>query len=263
MKNLVVGLLFLVIGIIALVFIYNNFGPLFKGGGLTNIFSVRAKKTDMDSISDDRQMSVRISSLRPGGHFLGSRYGFINLINQSNSSINITGWKIEANSGSFYINQAVKIYDPSGLSVESDIVLQPRDQVSIFTNSSANGKNFLINKCMGYLQNTVGFEPSLPKLCPAIDRSEIIELSGVCQNYLLSFRNCKVPGSGDSVGNDFACAEKLKEISYRGCFEKHQNDPDFLTNQWYVWGSGGILDPYHDIVRLVDNDGFIVSDYIY
>ncbi len=262
-KNLISGLAILVIGIIILVFIYNNFGTFFKRDKFINIFNINRGYKNNVSAVNNQQAKVRITSLRPGGHFLGSNYGFVSLVNEGNVPVNISGWKIEANKGSFYINQAVEIYDPLGLSLESDIILQPKDQVSIFTNSSANGKNFLINKCMGYLQNTIKFEPPLPNLCPAIDRGEIIELSGICQDYLLSFRNCRVPGPEDSVGNDFACAEKLKEINYRGCFEKHRSDPDFLTNQWYVWGSGAILDPYHDIVRLVNNEGFIVSDYIY
>ncbi len=261
MKKLVSNLAILVISIIVLVFIYNNFGAFFKRNKLVNIFTIN--RGNKNTVSNNQQVKVRITGLSPGGYFLGSSSGSLTLANENAFPINITGWKIEANRGSFYIPQAINVYDPLGLNSESDIILQSGARISIFTNASANGKNFLMNKCMGYLQNTINFDPPLPRICPRIDRGEIIELSGNCQNYLLSFQSCGVPSPGDSVGNDFACAEKLKEISYRGCFEKYGNDPDFLTNQWYVWGSGAILDPYHDIVRLVDNDGFIVSDYIY
>ena len=262
MKNLIWGLIFLIIGILLLVFIYNNFEGFFRKLSLPK-FSGNDRGSQQVVGDREKELRVYISGVRPGGYYLGSNYGYVSLINNSNFPVNVTGWKIETNKSSFPIPQAIEDYNPSGINSKSDIVLNPRAQLTIFTHSSAIGENILINKCMGYLQNNINFEPQLPRICPRISREEVAQLSGICQNYLMSFSNCRVPSSEDSVGNDFACGEKLKELSYLGCFSKHGSDPDFFTNQWYVWGSGAILDPYHDIVRIIDEEGFVVSDYIY
>ena len=256
MKNLVAGLALLIVAIIAGAYLYNNWGQILKYRPYKSPPSLLEKKSSA-------LPAIRISGLAPGGHFLGSSPGFIRITNFGSELVNVTGWRVEANRGSFNIPKAIEVYDPSGSNSETDIVLLPGDTLSIFTNPSANRRNFMINRCMGYLENSNFFEPPLPRICPRLDRSELIQLPGICQSYLLSLGACQPPEPNTLLENDPACAQKMAELNYRGCFEKHGTDKDFLTGEWRVWGSGAILDPLHDIVKIVNKEGLIIGDYIY
>lgn len=236
------------IAIVAGVYLYNNWKELIK-------FRPQSEKDD--------SARVVISGVVPGGHFFGSNPGMVRVSNLSRESVNVTGWRIEGNRGVFAIPKAVEVYNPSGFNSETDIVLLPGDTLSVFTNPSANGANFLINKCMGYLDNTNFFDPPLPRLCPRPNRADLIQLSGICQSYLMSLGACQSPEPSAPLDNGFVCLQKLQELNYRGCFNNHGDDKDFLTGDWRVWGSGAILDPLHDIVKILDKEGLIVDDYIY
>ena len=56
-----------------------------------------------------------------GGY--GSSYGEISLSSYNlgaSSTVDITGWQIKTNRGGEYIPQAIGLYDPSGLTAESE-----------------------------------------------------------------------------------------------------------------------------------------------
>lgn len=257
MKNLIFGLLVLLIAIIAGVYIYNNWKELVK-------FRPRVSSSYLASEPKTNNLvRVVISGVVPGGHFFGSNPGVVRIANLGQKEVNVTGWRIEGNRGSFLIPKAVEVLNPSGFNSEADVILLPGDTLSIFTSPSANGANFLVNKCMGYLDNAIFFDPPLPRTCPRLNRSELIQLSGVCQSYLLSLGTCQSPEPNLPLENDSACAQKMQELTYRGCFDKHGSDKDFLTGDWRVWGSGAILDPLHDIVKIVNKEGLIIDDYVY
>ncbi|RJQ28828.1 hypothetical protein C4571_02975 [Candidatus Parcubacteria bacterium] len=184
---------------------------------------------------------------------------------KDDESVNITRWRIQGNDGSHYIPQAVNVYDPSGLSSESDIFLKNGEFVNLYFTSSAIGKNIRLNKCIGYLQGANQFSPSLPLSCPYIDRGDIRHLTGTCQNYLLSLGGCRLPAANPPVPfNDYACRAYLDTINYRGCFDRYSKDSDFLSREWWVWiGSTQFLDPSHDRVLLLDRLGLLVDEYSY
>ncbi len=246
------------VAIVAGVYLYNNWKELIKLRP-----TVPSNSLIRTSEPADELIRIIISGVVPGGHFFGSSSGMVRIVSFGQEPVNITGWRIEGNRGSFTIPKAVEVYNPSGINSATDIVLLPGDTLSIFTNPSANGTNFLINKCMGYLDNTTFFDPPLPRNCPRPNRAELIQLSGICQSYLLSLGACQPPESSTPLENDPACAQKMQELNYRGCFDKHGGDQDFLTGDWRVWGSGAILDPLHDIVKIIDKNGFIIDDYVY
>lgn len=182
--------------------------------------------------------------------------------------INITGWKIKSNKGEFNIPQAVNIYEPSGLAPEADIIMSGNSSASIYSGKSPINKNFRLNKCIGYLENTYNFNPALSQNCPSIPRSEIAYLSGECQSYILSLWGCKVPDisfynsfPGTDAGN--ACRAFLSTINHNSCFQKHRLDSDFLSNEWRIWINQNILDSQHDRVRIFDKQGLLVNEYIY
>ena len=183
-----------------------------------------------------------------------------------NEKINISGWRLKSNREEFIIPQAIEIYDPFGLSQASDIKLEKDQRVYIYSSVSAFGRNLRLNKCIGYLENTYDFIPSLPRNCPRIARSEIYDLGGACQNYLMSLSSCEVPNSNNTI---IAWNEKCRQfveranINYKGCFDRYRADLDFLSKEWWVWAGVNIFDPYHDRVLLLDKEGLLVDVYIY
>jgi hypothetical protein len=177
--------------------------------------------------------------------------------------INVTGWTIKGNNGSFAIPKAQEIY--SFGDTERDIVLRSSHQLHIYSGISPRG-NFRINKCMGYFSQFNSFVPDIPRACPRPNRPEISNLSGACQEYILSLSACQVPASNPPVPvNDSSCHQCLRKINYVGCVEKYRNDSDFLSNEWRVWVGEqlDVLDPIHDRVQLIDQTGKVADEYSY
>jgi len=195
-------------------------------------------------------------------------YGYLS----AGEKINITGWTVKTNHGSFIIPQAVNIYDFSGFSFEQDIVISGSANINIYTSRSPINLNFRLNKCTGFLQNNYSFNPALPRNCPLINRSEVSYYSGQCQNYVFSLGSCEAPSisfynslPGNDEGN--ACRRFLSTINQNACYQKHHFEADFLSNEWRVWlnwtNINNILDSQHDTVQLFDTQGLVVDQYIY
>ncbi len=186
--------------------------------------------------------------------------------------VNVTGWRIKTNHGEIIIPQAINVYEPSGLTSPQDIVLSTNNYVNIYLSINPINKNFRLNKCMGYLQNTYIFNPSLPQNCPSLSPSDISYLSGKCQSYIRSLWGCMVPNEdsdsfyasvGGSSREEVECRAFLDTINQNGCFQKHRWDDDFLSNEWRVWVRQHILDSQHDRVLFFDKQGLLVDEYAY
>ncbi len=181
--------------------------------------------------------------------------------------IDITGWRVRSNRGEVLVPQAVSNYDPSGLSPAGDIVLSPGAQATFYSSASPMGQNFRMNKCVGYLNNTYKFNPSISSYCPNMyDRSEITGFSGKCQNLIFSLGGCSTPSAEqlNSVSYEPACREFLDRFNYTGCYRKFFSNADFFSNEWKIWlGSTLFFDSSHDKVQLFDKDGLLVDQYIY
>lgn len=211
---------------------------------------------------------VRISSAS-----YSASYGTPTTITLSSSlskgeKANITGWKIKSNKKEIITPQAIEIYEPGGFGEVKEIVLEGSNYLYFYSNRSAIQKNFRLNKCTGYLEDSYDFNPPIPKNCPTIPRSEFTNLSGACQSYIFSLGSCELPNAntynsfpGNDEGN--ACRQALNTISFNSCFDKHKNDSDFLSNEWRIWIGDSILDSQHDRLRLLDKEGLLVDEYIY
>ena len=201
---------------------------------------------------------IRFGSLSAGSVY---SYGTISLQNSSNetSSIDVTGWQIKSNRGGEYIAQAVNLYDPSGLTPAGDIILKKGHVLNIYSNNAPF--NLRLNKCIGYIGNVNKFTPALPRNCPYVNQSDISTFTGVCQQYIYSLGTCSFPNT-NSVSipqTDYACRAYLDTLNYGGCFKKHVNDADFLSNEWRVWAGSNVIDSVHDIVLLLDRNGLLVD----
>jgi hypothetical protein len=185
--------------------------------------------------------------------------------NGAQTPIDITGWEIKTNRGGEYIPQAVNLYDPASIPVESDIFLTPgqNDFVNFYSNSSP--VNLRLNECMGFLNQTNQFNPQLPAYCPQVNQSQISAFTGACQNYILSLSCQPVNFSSPQIPRtDYACQDYLKNnFTYNSCIHNHAADQNFLSNEWHIWMGSSPLDFYHDNVELLDRNGFVVDTYSY
>jgi hypothetical protein len=199
----------------------------------------------------------------------GSSYGEISLSSyglSASSTVDITGWQIKTNRGGEYIPQAIGLYDPSGLTAASDIFLGEGQYVYIY--SSPGPFNLRLNECIGYIANSNKFTPSLPDDCPSVNQSAISAMgfTGACESYIYSLGSCRVPNLNNAPipQNDYACRDYISNnFNYKACFDAHESDPRFLSNQWWVWTGSTPLDRYHDVVNLFDKSGLLVDEYKY
>lgn len=204
---------------------------------------------------------VRFSNLWPappeGGILAVSLVSYL----EEKKTVDITGWRIQGNRGGQVIGRGVAAYPISGLPVESDIYLSAGDVVNMHSGVSPLGVNIKINKCMGYLENHYVFEPQLGVGCPWLDPPPAT-FSGECQDYINSLWGCTEPQNNPPVpfGED-ACYAYLRDVNYRGCVERHYQDPDFTRQDWRIWiGSDNrFLDYRHDRVLLFDTRGLLVD----
>lgn len=206
---------------------------------------------------------VRIGSVSPGSQFSYGRLS-INANLGKEESVNVTGWFLQANRGSQFLPRAINVYDPTGLTPESDVFLRRSETLVLYTTQSAIGKNLRLNKCIGYLENTNKFTPSLPRNCPSVGFSEISSFTGKCQDYIRTLGSCRLPAPNPDVPEtDYACRSYIDTINYRGCYERHRGDGDFLSREWRVWTGSRFLDERHDRVLLLDKQGLLVDIYSY
>ncbi|TSA44901.1 hypothetical protein D4R51_02795 [bacterium] len=187
--------------------------------------------------------------------------------------VNITGWGIKSNrsgGGSvFLIPKAVSDYSPLGLVPSGDILLNKNDFVNFYSNFSPVGTGLRLNKCTGYLNASIKFNPQLPNDCPSMyERSETFTFSGICQNLMTSFGGCSVP-TPDQINSlpysDTECrAILLNRPNYGSCYNRYHNDANFFSNEWRVWLQSQFnFDWAHDRLQLFDRNGLLVDQYIY
>ncbi len=215
-------------------------------------------------------LSPYFHEIRLGGVSAGSYYyyGTISLYAyfpyQATGTIDITGWQIKTRGSGEYIPQAIAVYDPSGLTAPSDIRVANGDTVYLYSSSAPF--NLRLNECIGYVANMANFRPALPANCPQVDESRIVNFTGGCQAYLQSFAGCSQPTLPNPLvpPTDYACQDFIRNnFNYKSCFEAHIADPNFLSNQVWVWTGSNVVNQYHDTVDLLDRNGLLVDQYSY
>ncbi len=181
----------------------------------------------------------------------------------------VTGWRIKTNKGETVLPLVMAGYDVVGSSNLNSLIISREGMVRIYPGMSATGRNFRLNKCAGFLNDSYSFVPAIPEdNCPEIDRGAYAGLSGECQNYILSLGRCRLPArdfinslSADAQG--ITCRRFLEDINYLSCANDHFRDNDFYRNEWWIWNNQNIFDPEHDWIRLFDRNELLVDSYIY
>ncbi|MDE1970604.1 MAG: hypothetical protein KGI50_03440 [Patescibacteria group bacterium] len=206
---------------------------------------------------------IRFSTAYPG---YGSSYGQVALSSNfyDDEHIDITGWLIQGNQGSQIVPHAINVYDPTGLAPETDIIMKQNSIVRMYSTASAIGRNLQLNECSGYLANANSFTPELPLTCPRPTDSEISGYSNPCQDYVSSLSTCGAPAANPpGLEYDNACRSYLLTLNYRGCYERHVNDVNFLGNEWWVWTNNNFVATRRENLRLFDNNHLLVDTYQY
>ena len=245
--------------------IYSSGAPS-NSAGTTYVPPTSIPPSEIPSGFTASELSPYFHEIRFGGVSAGT-YGQVSLYayqSQGTASIDVTGWEVKGNRGGFYIPQAVNLYDPLGLTPASNIWLKSGDVLDMYSTSAP--VNLRLNECIGYLPNRSQFNPQLPQNCPYIDRSQIQSFTGACQNYIQSLGGCQEANlANPSIPiNDDACRTYLVDnFNYRSCFESHQADSNFLSNQVWAWMGSSPFDQYHDNIELVDRNGLLVDLYSY
>jgi hypothetical protein len=205
----------------------------------------------------------------------GSTFGNTNMLQIYSSlpqgtKVDITTWHVKGNRTDVAIPGAVNDYNPYSLNTDNDIVISQGSVVSVYQGTSPLSRNFRLNECTGFLQNTYNFNPAIPQNCPQLyNRSDIVGFAGFCQTYILSLGSCQLPSvafvnslPGSIDGN--ICQQYLSTLTVNSCYDKHFSDVNFLSNNWVVWiNQVNAFDPQHDTVYLYDNKGLLVDQYVY
>jgi hypothetical protein len=152
---------------------------------------------------------------------------YITLTNNSNSSINISGWKLQNAKGNrtytignniqhftsdtISIPQATNILSPSGSNSFTNVVLKPSDTAVITTGSIGvitpyKIVSFRETECTGYLQSLqdYSFTPSLNQTCVQPRNEQgVANLDTSCQDYIKNMSSCHTPrfNTVDSYGH--------------------------------------------------------------
>lgn len=196
-------------------------------------------------------------------------YSRASIAAKSGDQINISGWRIQNKWDSLPpIPQAIADFQPFGSSARSDIILTAGQTVNLYSGRSANGLDFRLNKCTGYLNNYYNFEPDLPNACPALDKSGSRLFSSACQDFARSIYGCRVPTANElnrfAGANDGACHAFLESINYGGCYQEHRADSGFFSNEWRIWLNRNFdFDRRHDRLLLFDENNLLVDEYSY
>jgi len=184
--------------------------------------------------------------------------------NAGDASVAISGWQLKTNRSDANIPRGVRLYHTTPTPLEN-IELRRGESATIYTNSSPLSANFMLNSCTGYLANSYPFNPPLPVSCQRPSKSEIETFTGTCQEYILRLNSCAPgdPNAAATAGDSSCRSYVASTLNYEGCVKRSQSSANFFTKEWRIWEGKSFLDPLHDRVLLLDQNGKLVDSYTY
>ncbi len=187
----------------------------------------------------------------------------------ADEKINITGWRIEGESGGFNIPFGIeKIPSAINLTPLNNIIVRKGDTIYLTGEKSPFGRNvsFRPNICIGYLKQYFTFPLSVPSSCPdKPTERDLRYMRSSCQDFILKdikFSSCTVPSHANNiqVATDTECLAYIADhFNYQACSNLHRNDSDFLKNAWHIYMERDFTRDRYDTIRLLDRDGRIVD----
>ena len=242
------------------------------------------KEVDTAVESQNRSIYYDVVSLSASGARAEQRneeYLRINVDNDVESLINVTGWTVKSlvSGRGGKIGKGVATLDEDRPWYgEKDILLAAGDEAIITTGGAAGIRtSFLTNKCMGYFDND-RFTPGISMSCPLLE-NEDLEHFGLayddfrrereydeCIDAIESVSSCEIVRSPDRDLVD-DCRDFIRDYSnYDGCVELHQNDEDFYGDEWRIFLNSTRNDIWREereAIGLFDRDGKVVDVVTY
>lgn len=207
-------------------------------------------------------LKANLGTTNPGAEYL-------EIVGQSDSPVNITGWKLVSSKGkSAVIGRGVRLFRSGAVNEEKEIYLSRGDRAIVGSGSSPVGASFRINSCSGYLEQFQDFAPKLSSVCPSIYQLSSVKnypLDSICLNYIKDYPICETPVKKLPDGLSAACREfVITHTSYNACVDDHSSSADFLKNEWRVYlGSEMELWQDHDTIKFYDKSGSYLGSYTY
>jgi len=194
---------------------------------------------------------------------------YFEIVAQSDTPINITGWKLVGKNGpEAVIGGGVRLFKSGEVNKTTDIYLSRGEKAVISSGASPVGFSFLVNSCSGYLGQFQKFEPSLSNACPSLSGESLVKkypLESACLDYLKEVPLCETPVKTLPSGLSSACRQfVLEHASHNACVSDNIGAGGFYGNEWRVYlGKTGELWGDHDSIKIYDSSGAFVGTYTY
>jgi hypothetical protein len=170
----------------------------------------------------------------------------------------VTGWSLRSDNTGIIATIGKGAYTPLYGSVnnEEDIYLNGSGKVFVTSGRSPLGVSFEVNKCSGFLGNTLLFTPELPRSCPAAERL-VGSVDRVCSDYLRGLSLCQIPTSLPTYLSASCKAAIAEKLHYNSCVQTTRGDIDFSSNEWrvYLKSENSLWRDSRDFIRLIDQLG--------
>ncbi|MEI6345617.1 MAG: hypothetical protein WCO79_00025 [bacterium] len=193
----------------------------------------------------------------------------------STESVNITSWMLRSTKSGRQasISKAVLLpssYASTAVKGEDEIILRPGNKAIVATGRSPIGNSFLINKCMGYLNQFQTFNPYIGEYCPALRDEKMPAAPNALNDACLDYIN-RWPTCGNQIRSlpeylSHECQVWIVDhATYNSCVSLHQPDADFFSNEWRVFlnRTEPLWKTQREIIQLLDTSGKVVDQVSY
>lgn len=213
--------------------------------------------------------TVGISNGSAGSINAAEEYVRIRANRDNKEPLDITGWTLKNRNGErLAIGGGAILPYSAQVNRQENIMLAPDDEAVIITGKSPIGASFRLNLCTGYFNQFQKFTPSLPKDCPAANKTpELYDMyDDACIATVEKQPRCTTLVSVP-FGSSNACGEYLnRHLNYNGCVDDYKNDKNFFSpKKWYVYlGRDSEFWPgTRGTIKLFDRDGNLAAETTY
>ena len=214
---------------------------------------------------------------------------YITISNNSQSPINITGWKLVNGKAdrTYDLGGTLRRYQSDTATIPrgdiGNVVLGPGEKAIITTGSVGNQSPYRIstfkeNICSGYLEESedYNFTPSLSRSCVDPDSEPgVTGLDNKCREFVSRLYSCRIPefntrdnnneictNCADGVPLSSSCLAFIKtHYNYASCVSNHRFDTRFYLDTWrvYLGKSWEMWADKYESISLYDQFGKLVD----
>jgi len=214
---------------------------------------------------------VTLSQGNASSRKLRSEYVAIRANTRNTEKIDITGWRLISPISNNWavLGKGTLVPIVGGVNKKQPILLSPGETAIVATPFSTIGVSFHTNICTGYFEQHQNFSPRIKRECPE-PGSENLEQFGInqnddaCINYIDRLPRCEIVHSSSTLSDE--CGGYIRTyLNYNGCVALHEDDPDFLGNEWRIFmrSSELLWRKDREVIKLLDSDRKVVDVITY